>query len=120
VFVDPRTGLEITHAAVSAFLDYWLTRAGFPALATGTHAASLANLCADGHLLSGLMGSWSSSAQYQYVWAMRHRLEGASREIGRAGPASGALAARPARRGPPLVPPALPARSPRALVPLRR
>ena len=105
VFVDPRTGLEITHAAVSAFLDYWLTRAGFPALATGTHAlrmvgaTSVASLCTDGHLLSGLMGSWSSSAQHQYVWAMRHRLEGASREIGRAGPASGALAARPGPLG---------------------
>jgi hypothetical protein len=75
VFVDPRTGLEITYAAVSAFLDYWLTRAGFPALATGTHAlrmggaTSVANLRSDGHLLSGLMGSWSSSAQYQCAWA---------------------------------------------------
>ena len=62
-------------------------------------ATSVANLCTDGHLPSGLMGSWSSSAHHQYVWAMRHRLEGASREIGRAGPASGAWLPAPARSG---------------------
>jgi hypothetical protein len=101
LFVDPDTGLEITYSAVSSFLDYWLTRAGYPELATGTHAlraggaTSVANLCSDGHLLSGLMGNWSSSAQYQYLWAMRHRLEEAAREIGRAGGGVPVLAARP-------------------------
>ena len=84
LFVDPDTGLEVTYSAVSSFLDYWLTRAGYPELATGTRAlraggaTSVANLCSDGHLLSGLMGNWSSSAQYQYLWAMRHQLEEAA------------------------------------------
>jgi hypothetical protein len=89
VFVDPWTGCELTYAAVCAFLDYWFRKAGFPELATGTHALRIggatcvAHLCADGNLLSGMMGSWSSSAQYRYVWAMRHRVEDAAREIGR-------------------------------------
>ena len=101
LFVDPDTGLEITYSAVSSFLDYWLTRAGYPELATGTHAlraggaTSVASLCSDGHLLSGLLGNRSSSAQYQYLWAMRHRLEEAAREIGRAGGSVPVLAARP-------------------------
>ena len=100
LFVDPGTGLELTYAAVAAFLDYWLTEAGFPELATGTHAlraggaTCVANLCADGSLLAGLMGNWSSSAKYQYVWSMRHLLEGAAREIGRARTVPLALAAR--------------------------
>ena len=49
-------------------------------------------LCVDGNLLSGLMGSWSGSSQYQFVWAMRHLLEGAARDIGRIDPGPGALA----------------------------
>jgi hypothetical protein len=101
LFVDPRTGVEVTYAAVAAFLDFWLSRAGFPELATGTHAlraggaTSVANLCADGSLLAGLMGNWSSSAKYQYVWVMRHRVEGAAREIGRPRAVPLVLAARP-------------------------
>ena len=99
VFRDPATGREITYAAVCAFLDYWLARAGFPELATGTHAlraggaTSVANLCTDGQLLSGLMGHWSSSSQYLYVWAMQHRLEAAARVIGLAPSASLSVAA---------------------------
>jgi hypothetical protein len=41
------------------------------------------------------MGHWTSNARYQYVWAMRHRIEEAAREIGRARPAPPALAQRP-------------------------
>jgi len=105
LFRDPSTGCELTYSDVCAFLDYWLTRAGYPELATGTHAlraggaTSVANLCPDGLLLSGLMGHWSSSSQYLYIWAMQHRLEEAARVIGRPTPASLPLAARPGPAG---------------------
>jgi hypothetical protein len=105
LFRDPSTGCELTYSDVCAFLDYWLTRAGFRELATGTHAlraggaTSVANLCPDGQLLSGLMGHWASSSQYLYVWAMQHRLEEAARVIGRPSLASLPLAARPGPAG---------------------
>ena len=88
LFVDPCTGCEITYRALSSFLDYWLRHAGYPERATGTHAphfgaTSVANLCADGALLSGLMGSWTSTTKYRYVWAMRHRVEETARTIAR-------------------------------------
>jgi hypothetical protein len=89
LFVDPAAGLEITYFALSSFLDYWLRRAGCPELATGTHAlriggkTGVANLCADGALLTGLMGSWTSTTKYRYVWAMRHRVKEAARTTAR-------------------------------------
>lgn len=114
LFRDPETGREILYADVCAFLGYWLTRAGYAELTTGTHAlraggaTSIANMRSDGQLLSGMMGHWASSSQYLYIWAMQPRLEEAARTIGRptaapldvlpSGPV-GCFAAGPAPRG---------------------
>jgi hypothetical protein len=82
LFVDPDTGFEITNLALSSFLDCWLRRAGQFELVIGFRtprlggAGSEANLCADGALLTALVGSWTSTTKYCYALAMRHLFEG--------------------------------------------
>ena len=77
LFVDPRTGAEITYHASKASLKCCLVASGHAELAKGTHSLRIGGgTCGShvaGEVVAGCMGQWTSSLKYDYFWYVRPR-----------------------------------------------
>ena len=77
LFVDPRTGVEITYHASKAALKCCLVAAGYAELAKGTRSLRVGGGTCGSHVagdfVAGCMGQWTTSSKYDYFWCVRPR-----------------------------------------------
>lgn len=97
LFLDPRTGRELTYVQAAADLRRLLLLAGFPELSVGMHSLRIggATCCASvgGEYVSGCLGVWQSKCRRKYMYAMRECVEETCWLMARA--AGGELSVRP-------------------------
>ena len=87
LFRDPATGRELSYTVARIQFAYCLRLAGYPELARGLHSlrrgGATAAAAVAGDFAAGAMGLWESETKYDYMWALRDRLEAASLAMGR-------------------------------------